>query len=284
MHWPGASLLVPAGILSGSLVFLPLLFTLKAKEKQSTKDKFVLGVGALSVILVSLSFLFRILHWPHSIELMYFSAALMLLVFPPIYFFSGIRQAETKLNTITTSMLVVMVYSLLFMMVRTPRSALSAKFNSQQELGISYEILLNEQRLTGSPDSLIPPAILHLQQQLNQLCAESKSYVFREDSDTASNQEIVKIDPDKNAIGDPLDWDQTLREKVEKIRELALEYNSEISKAGSKKLSRIRVLHTVLDNRLETTPAKTSVLNQLTQIQLLLLQNTRTLQALNERS
>jgi len=37
MHWPGASILLVLGIITSSLIFLPLLFTIKAKEQESTK-------------------------------------------------------------------------------------------------------------------------------------------------------------------------------------------------------------------------------------------------------
>src|SRR6478672_6381261 len=53
MHWPGASALILLGIVSSSLIFLPLLFILKSKEKQSIKDKLIIGLGTLSGILMS---------------------------------------------------------------------------------------------------------------------------------------------------------------------------------------------------------------------------------------
>lgn len=86
MHWPGASLFIQLGIISASLIFLPLLFTLKAKEKQSVKDKLVIGLGALAGMLISLSILFKVMHWPLSFVMGNIALAIMLGIFLPIYF------------------------------------------------------------------------------------------------------------------------------------------------------------------------------------------------------
>ena len=283
MHWPGATVFACGGFLSGSLVFLPLLFTLKAKEKKSAKEKFIMGIGALGVILVSLSFLFRVMHWGHSIDMVYLSAALMLLVFLPLYFFTGIRQPETKLNTITTSMLVILVYGLLFMMIRTPYSAIHTEIKANQELGIGLEILMNERRLTTGNQNLISPTIRGLHEQMDKVCDESKTYLFWRDTDmdTTSDSHEWKFDYNRRLVTDPFNWDQTIQEKLNKLAAMVTEYNLELSKIGNKKLSRIRVTATLLDSKMEGTSmlSAANVLNQLTQIQMFILQNTRTLLA-----
>src|SRR5687767_8948005 len=42
MHWPGAGFLIVGGIALFSLLFLPLLFALKVKEKEQTQNQFIL--------------------------------------------------------------------------------------------------------------------------------------------------------------------------------------------------------------------------------------------------
>ena len=96
MHWPGASLGILLGIGTLSLVFLPLMFLLKIKEKQDIKDKLTIGIGAFAGILISLGILFKIMHWPYANIMMTSSLTILLLVFLPFYFFSGIRNPETK--------------------------------------------------------------------------------------------------------------------------------------------------------------------------------------------
>lgn len=284
MYWPGATLLVLMAILSGSLIFLPLLFTLKAKEQQSLKDKVVMGVGAVGTILMCLSFLFKIMHWPYSTNLAYLSAVLMILIFLPIYFFSGIRKAETKLNTVTTSMLVILVYGLLFMMIRAPRSASFSEFNAMQELGIGQEILLNEYRLSPDNQHLTDPTIGELSEKIFKICNEGKTYLFRRDTDmdTTSDSHSREFNYNKRLLCDPFEWDQTIQGKINKLGLLVTHYNFVLSKNGSKKLSRIRIVHTLLDsdNPGSQNLTRASILNQLTQIQMFVLQNTRTLVAM----
>lgn len=284
MHWPGAGMLISSGLLSGSLIFLPLLFTLKAKEKQKTKDKFVMGVAAIGVILVSLSFLFKVMHWPYSVEMVYVSAILMLFIFLPIYFLSGIKNEDTKLNTITTSMLVVMVYGLLFMLVRVPSTSALAYIGSLQEVGISQEILMNEERLNSGSQDLISPEMRELNQKLNQFCIDYKSSVYEETDALKhdSTSHSAEFNHNKPMMADPIKFNESSREKLIEFRELIEKYNQEITKLGSKKLSRIRVNATFLDTKIEAVNQLTNlnVIHQLIQIQMLILQNTRTMIAL----
>ena len=121
MHWPGASLGILLGIGTLSLVFLPLMFLLKIKEKQDIKDKLTIGIGAFAGILISLGILFKIMHWPYANIMMTSSLTILLLVFLPFYFFSGIRNPETKVNTIVSSILLISASGLLLTLMRSPR-------------------------------------------------------------------------------------------------------------------------------------------------------------------
>ena len=281
MHWPGASVLLGSGVFIGSLIFLPLLFTLKAKEKQRTKDKFVMGVAAIGVILVSLSFLLKVMHWPYSIELVYISAVLMLFIFLPIYFLSGIRQQETKLNTVTTSMLVVMAYGLIFMLIRTPQSTLHANMRAGQEHGIALEILLNEKRLTSGNQDSISSTIRELNKEIDKLCYECKTYLEWNSFylDTAALSQNMLSNLKNHLLDGPFSADKVLQEKLDELSTSVENYNLEIAKLGSKKLSRIRITATFLDTRVEGIYQLSiaNVITQLTQIQMFLLQNTRTI-------
>ncbi|PBQ31446.1 hypothetical protein CNR22_06610 [Sphingobacteriaceae bacterium] len=283
MYWPGATILICSGIFLGSLLFLPLLFTLKAKEKQKTKDKLIIAIGALGIILVSLSFLSKVMHWPHSIDMMYLSATLMLLLFLPLYFFSGIRNPETKLNTVTTSFLVILVYGILFMMVRTPYSAVHTDMVAHQELGIWQEIMLNEIRLSAQNKDSITPTIKDLHKRIDKICVESMTYVFwREpEIDTTAKTHDREFDNSKRLSTDPFVWDDAIQTKLDSLGNLVKNYNLELAKIGSPKLSRIRVTATLLDKTMRSSIiTKANVNAQLLQIRMFLLQNTRTLIAM----
>ncbi len=114
MHWPGANVMLLLGIGLASLVFLPLLFVLKTREASSGRDKIILAIGTFIGILISLSALFKIFHWPGANNMWIASLGLLVLIFLPIYFFTGIRNPETKINTITSSFLILFAWGILF--------------------------------------------------------------------------------------------------------------------------------------------------------------------------
>ncbi len=146
MHWPGAGMFLVLGISCSSLIFLPLLFTLKVKEKKQAKEKVIIGIGTLAGILMSMGILFKVMHWPGA-NVMGMTAVLMMLVlFLPVYFFSGIRNPETKINTLVSSILIIMGCGLFFTLVNTRPSIKmenSAAFSNQQ-VSNAYDYLSQE--------------------------------------------------------------------------------------------------------------------------------------------
>jgi len=147
MHWPGAAIVLPFGILLAGLVFLPLFFTLKAKEKQNIKDRFVIAIGALAAILLTLSFVFRILHWPGAIPLGVIFLVLMLFVYIPLYFFTGIRNPETKVNTSVSSVIMIMSCGLFFSMTNIrPQIQERANLITNTNLQESYNALSDQNK------------------------------------------------------------------------------------------------------------------------------------------
>lgn len=116
MHWPGANVMLLMGIALASLVFLPLMFILKTSESNSSREKIVLGAGVVFGILVSLSTLFKVLHWPGANIMWFLSLGTLFFAYIPVYFFTGIRNPETKLNTITSTVLLMLAGGLLFLL------------------------------------------------------------------------------------------------------------------------------------------------------------------------
>ncbi|MES2779234.1 MAG: hypothetical protein V4651_04975 [Bacteroidota bacterium] len=121
-HWPGASALIAGGILSLSFIFLPLYFTLKIQEKKETKDKVLAGLTSLVCIGMSLSVLFKVMHWPGANMLGMGSLMVLALLFLPVYFITGIRNPDTKMNTILSSVLIIGGCGLFLTLVSSPRA------------------------------------------------------------------------------------------------------------------------------------------------------------------
>ncbi|MCB0696921.1 MAG: hypothetical protein KDC07_06135, partial [Chitinophagaceae bacterium] len=115
-HWPGAGILFVTGMILFSLLFLPVLFLLKTKEAGSARDKVVLTTGTLVGILYCLSALFLVMHWPGARIMWISTLTLSFFVLLPVYFFNGIRKPETKLNTIVTTIILVGVLGVQFLL------------------------------------------------------------------------------------------------------------------------------------------------------------------------
>jgi hypothetical protein len=114
MHWPGASMLLVLAITSVSFVFLPIFFLVKTKEVKEKKEKFILGFGSFFGVLFSISIMFKIMHWPGANMLWLMGLGVLFFLFLPMYFFTGIRNPETKLNTILSSIMILIAGGLLF--------------------------------------------------------------------------------------------------------------------------------------------------------------------------
>jgi len=114
MHYPGAGMMLVLAITAVSFVFLPIFFLVKTKEVKEKKEKFILGFGAFFGILFCISVMFKIMHWPGAHALWLGGLCVLFFLFLPLYFFTGIRNPETKLNTILSSIMILIAGGLLF--------------------------------------------------------------------------------------------------------------------------------------------------------------------------
>lgn len=109
LQWPGASILLVLGFAGISLLFLPLLFLLKIRETPAVRDRVILALGIVAGSLYFLAMLFHLQHWPGARILWFGNLILSFFIFLPLYFFSGIRRPETRVNTIVSSILLMAV-------------------------------------------------------------------------------------------------------------------------------------------------------------------------------
>jgi hypothetical protein len=119
MHWPGAGPMLVLGIGSLGLIFLPLMFILKTKDESSKRDKLILAVSSLIGICLCCATLFAVMHWPTPFNGFFWLTAICLSAFVliPLYFFTGIRNPDTKLNTIVTTIILIGATGLQFTMI-----------------------------------------------------------------------------------------------------------------------------------------------------------------------
>jgi len=125
MHWPGAAALQLASIAVFSFLFLPILFLFKTKEVDLRSQKLTIGIATIFCFLFGISTLFKLMHWPYANILWLSCLSILLFVFLPLFFFTGIRNTETKVNTIISSILILVAGGMLF--------ALTALHNTKWE-------------------------------------------------------------------------------------------------------------------------------------------------------
>jgi hypothetical protein len=284
MHWPGASMLLLCGIVISSLVFLPLLFTFKAREKKSIKEKVIVGLGTLSGILMSLSILFKIMHWPGALALGIVSVLVLLFVFLPIYFFTGIRQEDQKVNTITVSILVIMVSGLWLTLIRSPRSTRMIDVRDTNSFIISEQIVETEQKQVEKyiVADTVQSAPLLLSRKITTLCQELKTYIIESEtghkkieSDFEAKSVLLKEQSGFNPFADT-----SALARVSGLIQMIEEYNALIGAKNKPELKKIPTRSFFVEYIEQGEMGALSlmtVLNQLSQMQMFVLQNEREL-------
>jgi hypothetical protein len=143
MHWPGAALLFVLAIALFSFIFLPILSVIRIKEQTKTNDKIVIIAAAIFGSAISLAILFKVMHWPFATLLWTSALAILFFIFLPIYFFGGIRNPESKTNTIVSSILILTAGGLLFLItnLRGSHAFDEAISNADEQLIENYQLL-----------------------------------------------------------------------------------------------------------------------------------------------
>lgn len=181
MHWPGAAPMFLLSVFILSFIFLPILFLLKAKEVKAKREKITLGIATFFGILVSIAILFKVMHWPGANVMWMLSLGILLLLFLPIYFFGGIRNPETKTNTITSSVLILFAGGLMFLLTSLrPSQQIHYQYSTSiQELHKSYEFATQQNAMkyvSLAADSTRSQADLtQLKNVCDSLCAKIES-------------------------------------------------------------------------------------------------------------
>jgi hypothetical protein len=178
MHWPGASPLFLLSVFTLSFIFLPILFLLKSKEAKVKREKVVLGIATVLGILMSIGTLFRVMHWPGARIIWLGSLAILFFIFLPIYFFGGIRNPETKINTIVSSVLILFAGGLLFLLtsLRSSQQIDYLYASSIEQTGKSYAFATDKNFMKYSEiendSTKAKNNYVQLKMQCDSLCSE----------------------------------------------------------------------------------------------------------------
>ena len=93
MHWPGAGILITAGIVLVILVFLPLYFVINYREQAEKKNPLYAIVGYLTLAFLLAGAIFKIQHWPGAGHIIEVSLAILIIGFIPLYVVNAFQRA-----------------------------------------------------------------------------------------------------------------------------------------------------------------------------------------------
>ena len=271
LHWPGASVILLLSMLNISLIFLPLLFILKTREVSAMKDKLIIAIGTIFGILFSISSLFKIFHWPGANLMWLFALGILMFVFIPIYFFSGIRTPETKVNTIITSIILISAGGMLFTLT-------SLKPSTKFYIGKTYNYLQGEELITRmqlikNDTTNQNPEMINISKEIIENCKKIKELIIIDGTGIKSipkDFETKDIILQESGLGKEFDLGASGMELIQKLKKQINLYNTLVNR--NKQLP--------IDNNIERMEkmelirlSNYNLLNSLTDIQLFILQN-----------
>ncbi len=268
MHWPGTAVCIILGLITLSIVFLPLMFTLKIKEKRQNVEKVILVTGAVSAILISVGVLFKIMHWPWANVITSASLLIMLFVFLPIYFFTGIRNPQTKINTIVSSILLLCGCGLILTLVRIPASTRYQHVEDTSYFFRNEQILKTEQALLGATTNS------QTDQDIFTLCENIKSQILEKETGLkklSSDFETTEALLGDTSVHDYISDSPALQKNLEALRQKITAFNR--SHQSHANFESIPVKSIDFWSQAKVKEA----LNNLVQVQMMLLQNQKIL-------
>lgn len=151
MHLPGAGMAIVLGGFTFSLIFLPLLIAIKYKDEESKVDKAVFSFGFLIAIVLSAGLIFKLMHWPFANIMMLSSTVIFTFIYVPLYFFTRVRRAELRFNTIVNSVMMMACGGIFFSLFDL---SFSQEFEKQMVENHTY-LHQNSERLFESNNRLL---------------------------------------------------------------------------------------------------------------------------------
>lgn len=272
MHWPGASMLIMLGMIIGALIFLPLIFLTKKSETTESRDKLVLGIGVTNGILFCVYSLFKVMHWPYASNLWFITLGLFSFVFIPLYFFNGIKNEANKLNTITTTLILIILAGVFFLQT-------SLKSSTQVYVAKTYNYLQSEELINRlhliKIDSISQSTeLIALAKEINTNCNKIKSMIIMDGIGKTSipkdfeNQQMIL---QESGLSDEFKPEQEGLNLILTLKDQINSYNTLIKKQQNL-LPVENEINRMLDMKL-LQQSNYNLLSAITQIQLFVLIN-----------
>lgn len=145
-HWPGAGIMITLGFFLLCFVFLPSAVYVSYREVSNRTKLFVHITGFISAFLFSVSFLFKIQHWPGAGILMLVASLICGLFFIPAFFISRLKESNSSSQKVATifGLLGALVYlfGFLFKMNHWPGALILLLLGSVLLIGIAFPVFI----------------------------------------------------------------------------------------------------------------------------------------------
>lgn len=100
MHWPAASILLFSGFSMLALTMILLgVYVFRFSPMQSSSSRLRTVIGAVSLLLIAVGFIFKTLHMPGANVMYGLGTILLNFIFLPIFFYSIYKNGFSKINT-----------------------------------------------------------------------------------------------------------------------------------------------------------------------------------------
>jgi hypothetical protein len=112
-HWPLAWTLTSVGLVGFALIFLPMLYI--QKSKQAGANNLMNSAGAIGLALFALGVLTKIQDWPGQIPLFIAGAAVVLLIYFPMYMMNKTLPDEKKINYLRDTFFAIIIVCMIIL-------------------------------------------------------------------------------------------------------------------------------------------------------------------------
>ncbi|MBL0013924.1 MAG: hypothetical protein IPP30_09390 [Flavobacterium sp.] len=263
LYLPGGSIAMLLGAVLLNFVFLPLLFTLKVKENKTLLENITSGIATLCAMLMNLGLIFKLQVFPGADALVVAAFGTLLLGFLPIYFFTGIQRADTKVNTIVSSIIILSSVALVLILLRSPKALHDFNPPANESVLRSEQILAKQRKLAKR---LLPTdgAIVDSKgKEINELCEKMKQFLLTCDTGSSTFDFANKGYISEMRAADYIDNSIDAQEVLIQIDTEILSYNKTLQH-GLQKLPALGAI-----NQRKVSEA----LNDLIQVQIIISQN-----------
>jgi len=147
-HWPGAGILLLLGIFLLVFLFLPLALRNHYLGEGNMKNKFLHIITWVTCLVVFVSMLFKVMHWPGAGVALIIALPFPYLVFLPAYIVTAARNRDSNIHNT--------VYVLLLLAGFSVFSLLLALNVSREKIDMSMDLSRNYNRVEQMLDRAVP--------------------------------------------------------------------------------------------------------------------------------